>query len=102
MASESRELYVGVTNNLQRRLAEHRADHHPDGYCFRHRTTRLVYYEWTYDAESAIRREKRLKRLSRRKKFALSSTLIRTGVTWPASRAGEISAPSASHSEASG
>lgn len=74
LASQTRELYVGVTN-LQRRLAEHRGDQHPDSYCFRHRTTRLVYYEWTYDVRSAIKREKRLKRLSRRKKLRLMEDL---------------------------
>jgi putative endonuclease len=42
LASETRELYVGVTNNLDRRLAEHRSEHNPGSYSARHGTTRLV------------------------------------------------------------
>jgi len=71
LASESRELYVGVTNNLERRLAEHRHGWDPSSYSSRHETTRLVYYEITPDVTSAIRREKRLKRLSRLRKIGL-------------------------------
>lgn len=71
LASGSRELYVGVTNDLERRLAEHRFGWDPDGYSSRHETTRVVYYEMTADVASAIRREKRLKRLSRVRKIRL-------------------------------
>ncbi|HEU4680905.1 MAG TPA: GIY-YIG nuclease family protein [Gemmatimonadales bacterium] len=70
LASETRELYVGVTNNLERRIAEHRLCHDLDSYSSRHRTSR-VYYELTTDVTSAIRREKRLKRLSRQRKLCL-------------------------------
>ena len=75
LASETHELYIGLTNDLQRRLAEHRAGSDPDSYCVRHRTTRLVYYEMTIDVLSAIRREKRLKRLSRKRKLRLIETM---------------------------
>ena len=71
LASDSRELYVGVTNDLTRRLAEHRFGSDPDSYSSRHETTQLVYYEMTPDVASAIRREKRLKRLSRVRKIRL-------------------------------
>ena len=71
LASESRELYVGITNNLERRLAQHRIGWDPDSYSSRHETTRLVYYEITSDVTCAIRREKRLKRLSRMRKLRM-------------------------------
>jgi len=71
LASETRELYIGVTKNLERRLAEHRSGYDPESYSLRHSTTRLVYFETTTDVSSAIRREKRLKRLSRRRKLLL-------------------------------
>lgn len=71
LASESRELYIGVTNDLERRLAEHRGGQNPDSYASRHMTSRLVYFEMTPDVLSAIRREKRLKRLSRQRKLRL-------------------------------
>jgi putative endonuclease len=71
LASETRELYIGVTNNLNRRISEHRLCHDPDSYSSRHRASQLVYYEMTTDVTSAIRREKRLKRLSRQRKVRL-------------------------------
>jgi putative endonuclease len=71
LASDARELYVGVTNDLTRRIAEHRAGLNPDSYSSRHATSRLVYFEMTSDALSAIGREKRLKRLSRQRKLRL-------------------------------
>jgi putative endonuclease len=71
LASESRELYIGVTNNLERRLAEHRFKLDPASYSSRHHTDKLVYYEMSLDIASAISREKRLKRLSRSRKVRL-------------------------------
>jgi putative endonuclease len=79
LASESRELYVGVTNNLDRRIAEHRSSIDPDSYTSRHRITRLVHYEMTVDVAAAIRREKRIKRLSRQRKIRL---IERTNPQW--------------------
>jgi putative endonuclease len=75
LASETRELYIGVTNDLTRRVAEHRAGLNPDSYSSRHRTSRLVYFEMTSDVLSAIQREKRLKRLSRQRKLRLIEKL---------------------------
>ena len=71
LTSEARELYIGVTNDLNRRLAEHRLGLDPESYSSRHRTMRLVYFEMTTDIVSAIRREKRLKRLNRLRKLRL-------------------------------
>jgi putative endonuclease len=71
LASDSRELYVGVTNNLIRRITEHRQGADPYRYVFRHDTTRLVHVEAAGEARDAIRREKQLKSWTRRRKLAL-------------------------------
>jgi putative endonuclease len=71
LASDSRELYVGITNNLIRRIAEHRGGADPYSYVFRHPTTRLVHVEAAGEARDAIRREKQLKAWTRRRKIRL-------------------------------
>ena len=71
LASDSRELYVGVTNNLIRRIAEHRQGVDPYSYVFRHETTRLVHVEAAGEARDAIRREQQLKGWTRHRKLAL-------------------------------
>ena len=75
LASQSRELYVGVTNDVYKRLSQHRSGRDPNSYAARHQTFRLVYCESTHDVLSAIRREKQIKSWSRRKRLEL----IRTG-----------------------
>ena len=71
LASDSRELYVGITNNLIRRIAEHLQGADPYSYVFRHATTSLVHVEAAGEARDAIRREKQLKSWTRRRKLAL-------------------------------
>lgn len=71
LASASRELYIGVTANLVRRVSQHRTALSPDGYPARHETTRLVYCETTGDVLAAIRREKQIKGWTRRRKLDL-------------------------------
>lgn len=61
LASESRELYIGVTNNLAKRLAQHRERLNPMAYTVKHQTVRLVYAETTNDVRAAIGREKQIK-----------------------------------------
>jgi len=68
---DSRELYVGVTNDLYRRIAEHRSSLDPNSYTTRHRTNRLVYCESTNDVTAAIRREKQIKGWTRLRKLEL-------------------------------
>jgi putative endonuclease len=63
-------LYIGVTNDLVRRVYEHRSDLIP-GFTSQYGVHRLVYYEEYSDAESAIRREKRLKKWKRAWKIEL-------------------------------
>ena len=63
-------LYAGVTNDLKRRAFEHREDLVP-GFSRRYNLHKLVYFETTSDAYSAITREKQIKAGSRAKKIAL-------------------------------
>ena len=63
-------LYTGVTNNLERRLYEHK-NHLVDGFSSKYNTTKLVYYEVSESVESTIAREKQIKSYRRDKKIAL-------------------------------
>lgn len=63
-------LYVGVTNDLLRRVTEHR-EQRVEGFTKRYNVTRLVCFESFPDASTAIEREKQLKAGSRKKKLAL-------------------------------
>jgi len=67
-------LYIGMTDNLVRRVGEHRAGDIP-GFTTSYRCKDLVYYEHCTDALDAITREKQLKRWSRSKKATLIATL---------------------------
>lgn len=66
----NRVLYTGVTNNLERRLAEHRIGI-PGSFTTRYHVEKLVYYEVTECTEAAIAREKQIKAGSRGKKIKL-------------------------------
>ena len=63
-------LYVGVTNDLERRVAQHRAKF-LDGFTKKYNVTSLVYFEHTSDVRSAIEREKQIKAWRRSKKLDL-------------------------------
>jgi putative endonuclease len=63
-------LYVGVTNNLERRVREHKKDY-LEGFTKRYRVHSLVYYEQTSNVEAAIRREKQIKKWNRQWKIDL-------------------------------
>ena len=63
-------LYIGVTNDLVRRVAEHRLKA-AESFTKRHDVNRLVYFECFEDIEQAIRREKRLKKWTRAWKISL-------------------------------
>ena len=63
-------LYIGVTNDLVRRVHEHRSKI-IGGFTRKYNVTRLVYFESFADIENAILREKRLKRWKRRWKIQL-------------------------------
>ena len=74
LASQSRVLYIGVTNDLERRLLEHRQKLIP-GFTRKYTVTRLVYFEVSGDIRDAITREKQLKGWRREKKIALIESL---------------------------
>lgn len=63
-------LYVGVTNDLVRRVYEHKCDL-VDGFTKHYCVHLLVYYESTNDIASAIQREKRIKKWNRAWKIEL-------------------------------
>lgn len=64
-------LYVGVTNDLFRRMEEHRSKADPNSFTARYYLTELMYYDCTDSAASAIEMEKRIKGWTRAKKIAL-------------------------------
>lgn len=71
MASRSRVLYTGVTNDLQRRISEHKQGRNPGGFTSRYRITRLVYFEEFTDIRDAIAREKQVKDWRRERRVEL-------------------------------
>jgi len=70
MTNRTHMLYVGVTNNLQRRVEEHRCAAIPS-FTARYKMNRLVYFEHFQYIGDAIAREKEIKGWVRRKKIAL-------------------------------
>ncbi len=70
MASKSRRLYIGVTNDLERRVFEHKSKS-IEGFTAKYNIDRLVYFAETGDVVAAIEREKQLKGWLRAKKIAL-------------------------------
>ena len=63
-------LYIGVTNDLVRRVYEHKSAA-VEGFTKKHDVKRLIYFEQYEDIENAIRREKRLKKWNRKWKIRL-------------------------------
>lgn len=74
MTNESRTLYTGVTNNLERRVHEHKNKLFP-GFTHKYNITSLVFFEETQDLYSALTREKQIKGLLRSKKIALIESI---------------------------
>lgn len=74
LASESGTLYIGVTNDLERRTFEHKAGM-IDGFSKKYGCKKLVYFESTSRIEEAIKREKQLKKWRREKKENLIKTI---------------------------
>lgn len=79
MSSLSRCLYVGVTNDLIRRVGEHRGlisqDRARDSFTRRYNARRLVFLETTTDVWAAIAREKQIKSWGRARKLKLVARL---------------------------
>ena len=74
MTNNSKTLYVGITNNLVRRVYEHK-NKLIDGFTKKYNLAKLVYYELINDADSAIKREKQLKNWHRQWKVNLIESL---------------------------
>ncbi len=70
LASATGVLHVGVTNHLERRVAQHKEKRLP-GFAKRYHVARLVYFEPFGDVRNAIAREKEIKGWRREKKLAL-------------------------------
>jgi len=74
MTNKSGTLYTGVTNNLERRVFEHK-NRLVDGFTKKYNITKLVYFEETSDISAAIYREKQIKGWARQKKIALIESM---------------------------
>ena len=74
LSSKTGTLYIGVTNDLQRRIFEHK---HGliEGFTKRYKVTRLVYYEETPEVNEAITREKEIKKWRRSRKIDLIKSM---------------------------
>ena len=64
-------LYTGMTNDLIRRVYEHKQHFDKNSFTSKYNVTNLVYFEETTDVNAAIEREKQIKNWSRMKKFFL-------------------------------
>jgi len=74
MTNRSKTLYTGVTNDLYRRVYEHKQKLIP-GFTQKYNINRLVYYQATSDVREAIAREKQIKGWLRAKKITLSESV---------------------------
>ena len=64
-------LYTGITNDIVRRVYEHRNHLNQGGFTSKYNVTKLVYFEETGDVKAAIEREKQIKSWNRGRKIAL-------------------------------
>jgi putative endonuclease len=70
MSNVSKMLYTGMTNNLSKRVEDHKL-HRNEGFTSRYNIHQLIYYEEFQDVRKAIAREKEIKGWRREKKVAL-------------------------------
>ena len=69
LTNKNRRLYIGMTNDLNRRLEEHRTE--TKGFASAYKMTKLVYYESFEGPNAALQRERILKKWRREKKIKL-------------------------------
>ena len=74
VSSLSRTLYTGVTNDLERRVFEHKQGSR-GSFTARYRVDRLVYFEEFGEVDEAIAREKEIKKMTRRRKVSLIESM---------------------------
>ena len=70
LSNRSRTIYIGVTNDIEKRVAQHKSGSIP-GFTSRYNIDRLVYFEEFASINDAIEREKKLKGWLRKRKVAL-------------------------------
>ena len=68
--------YIGITNDLEKRLLEHNTGQDENSYTYSRRPVELKYFETFYDVNQAISREKQIKGWSRKKKQALIAQIF--------------------------
>lgn len=71
----NRAIYTGVTNDIVRRVYEHKTHADPKSYASQCDINKLVYYENTTDVRVALEREKQIKGWTRKKKNDLINTM---------------------------
>jgi putative endonuclease len=74
LTNRSRTLYIGVTNDLERRVAQH-ADGQASEFARKYRINQLGYYEITSNIDAALARERHLKGWKRARKLALIESM---------------------------
>jgi len=74
MSNKSGTLYTGITNDLARRVYQHKSQL-TEGFTKKYRITSLLYYETTSDVNTAITREKQIKGMLKTKKIELIKTM---------------------------
>ena len=78
MASRSRRIYTGVTNDIERRVQEHKSGE-VEGFTQKYKINRLVYRERFHYIDNAIAREKEIKGWDRARRVALIESETRLG-----------------------
>ena len=68
-------IYTGITNDLIRRVYEHRNEADPKSFTAKYKAHKLVYFEQTTDVRAALEREKQIKSWKRARKNALVETM---------------------------
>ena len=68
-------LYCGITNDLIRRVYEHKIKLHPNSFTSKYNINKLVYFEQHSNAEDAIIREKKIKGGARKRKLKLIESM---------------------------
>ena len=71
LTNRSGTLYVGMTNNLERRLVQHRAGAFPEAFTARYALDRLIYVETFGEARDAVQRERQSKGWRRGRRWRL-------------------------------
>ena len=70
----NRVIYTGITNNIVRRVYEHKSKHDPNSFTARYNVNKLVYYEVFNNPYYAIKREKQIKSWNRKSKDEIISS----------------------------